>query len=323
MKNILTAILAAASLILANLHGGSAELSATNSKNAVVSAVDYISESSNEKRSVEITDPNTLDALWEIIELQQQCEQIKGTNYLSACPKLDIVYPDGRKLAVSYTWCSEEYGKDSYGMPVEIITGECFLIHGDRLTRRYSVKDRDTQNRFHSLISEYAASAPQVSEPENDILLICRQTNYAWGKVDCGYVIDRRGDMYGFDISAHSFSQSEFLSAMRELIITTEPKKRGVLSETRINEILLQADKINPAAGYSERQAACDMGQTTLYVLRADELIALRSVGDIERELNDAAAKEICEIFDGSNSAQKSNDILSGFLAGLQNIFAA
>lgn len=323
MKNILTAILAAASLILTSLHGGSAGLTATNSKNAVVSAVDYISDSSNEKHSVEITDPDTLNALWEIIELQQQCEQIEGTNYLSACPKLDIAYPGGRKLTISYTWCSEEYGTDSYGMPVEIMTGECFLIHGDGLTRRYAVKDRDTQNRFYSLISEYAANAPQVYEPENDILLICRQTNYAWGKVDCGYVIDRRGDMYGFDIASHSFSESAFLAAMRELIITTEPEKRGVLSETEINEILLQADKVNSAAGYTERSAACDMGQTTLYVLRADELITLRSMGDIERELNDTAAKKICEILDRDNSAKKSNDIINGFLSGLQDIFAA
>ncbi len=41
------------------------------------------------------------------------------------------------------------------------------------------------------------------------------------------------------------------------------------------------------------------MGQTTLYAVSLDgEMIMLRSTGDWDKQLNDAAAKRICWIYD-------------------------
>ncbi len=41
------------------------------------------------------------------------------------------------------------------------------------------------------------------------------------------------------------------------------------------------------------------MGQTTLYAVSLDgEMIMLRSTGDWDKQLNNAAAKKICGIYD-------------------------
>lgn len=323
MKIILTALISALLLIFTGCGANASRLSAENTANAVVAAVDCIAlGESSEKRSVEITDSDTLNELWEIIEAQQQCDIVEGDNYLSVCPKLDLTFPDGRKITISYTWCSEEYGEDPLnGAPTVAHTGECFLIHGDRLTKRYAVKDRDTQNRFYSLISDYVANSEPAEKPENDVLLVLRHTNYAWEKEDRGTVIDRNGDMYEFDIASHSVSESEFLDLMRELIETNEPVKRGVFDESKLGEILEQIEKVNAAADYTERSVACDMGQTTLYALRGDTLIKLRSMGDWERELNDTAAKKICEIVDNRNNTEKASEFFNGIFSKISDYF--
>lgn len=324
MKTILTSILAIISFLFTGCSADKSLLSADIFTGAVVSATDYIDlGESGEKRTVEITDTDTLNELWEIIEAQQQCDTIEGDNYLAVCPKLELACPDGREITISYTWCSEEYGTDPLdGAPTVLQTGECFLIHGDGLTKRYAVKNRDTQERFCKLISDYVANTEPAEKPENDILLIVRDTNYAWEKQDYGAVIDRNGDVYSFDIASHSVNESEFLDLMRELIETNEPVKRRVFDESKVNEILEQIEKVNTAAEYTERHAAYDMGQTTLYALRGNTLITLRSMGDWERELNDPAAKKICEIYDNRNNAEKAQAFFDGFISRLRDLFS-
>lgn len=289
----------------------------------VISATDYIDPGeTNDKRTVEVTDSDTLSALWEIIEAQQHCETIEGNNYLAVCPKLELDYPDGRKITISYTWCGEEYGTDPLdGAPTVMQTGECFLIHGDGFTKRYAVKDRDTQKRFCKLISDYVANTQPAENPENDILLIMRNTNYAWGKQDFGSVIDRNGDMYLFDVASHSINESEFLDLMRELIATNEPVKRGVFSERKVSDILAQIEKVDTSAEYSECHAADDMGQKTLYILRGNTLIELRSMGDWERKLNDPAAKKICNIYDNCINTEKAQSFIENIRSGIKDFF--
>ncbi|MGN0650306.1 MAG: hypothetical protein ACI4KM_07705 [Oscillospiraceae bacterium] len=324
MKTILTSLLTIISMFFSGCAADNSPLPADSFTSAVVSATDYIAlGESNEKRTVEITDTDTLNALREIIEAQQQCDTVEGDNYLSVCPKLELAYPDGREITISYTWCSEEYGTDPLdGAPTVIQTGECFLIHGDGLTKRYAVKDRDTQEQFCRLISDYVANTEPAEKPNNDILLVVRDTNYAWGKQDYGAVIDRNGDVYSFDIASHTVDESGFLDLMRELIETNEPVKRSVFAESKVNEILEQVEKVNTAAEYTERHAAYDMGQTTLYALRGNKLIVLRSIGDWERELNDSAAKKICEIYDNRNNAEKAQDFFDGFISRLKDLFS-
>lgn len=321
MKSILAAILIFIQLLFTGCESDTSRLS----KNATVTATDYIElGEATEKRTVEITDSDALKDLWEIIEAQQQCEPCEGDNYLAACPKLTLTYPNGREVTISYTWCSEEYGTASPdGAPTVELTGECFLIHGDGITKRYAVKDRETENRFHSLLSEYVANTEPEPQPENDVLLVMRHTNYAWGKQDHGSVIDRNGDMYTFDIASHSVSESEFLGLMRELIETNEPVKRGVFDENKINQILDEAEKVDASAKYSERTVSYDRGQDTLYVLRGDTLITLRSMGDWERELKDSAARKICQIYDNRNNAEITRNVIDNVISGLKNLFAA
>lgn len=321
MKSILATILTVISLLFTGCETDTSRLS----KNAAVTATDYIElGETTEKRTVEITDSDALKDLWEIIEAQQQCEPCEGDNYLAACPKLTLTYPNGREVTISYTWCSEEYGTDPVdGAPTVSPTGECFLIRGDGFTRRYAVKDRETENRFRSLLSEYVANTEPEPQPDNDVLLVMRYTNCAWGKQDHGSVIDRNGDMYTFDIASHDVSESEFLGLMRELIKTNEPVKRGVFTENKINQILDEAEKVDASAKYSERTASYDRGQDTLYVLRGDALITLRSMGDWERELNDPAAKKICQIYDNRNNAEITRIVIDKVTSGLRDFFAA
>ncbi|MGN1110297.1 MAG: hypothetical protein ACI4QY_01495 [Oscillospiraceae bacterium] len=321
MKSILAAILTVISLLFTGCETDTSRLS----KNATLTVTDYIElGEATEKRTVEIIDSDTLKALWEIIEAQQQCELCEGDNYLAACPKLTLAYPNGREVTISYTWCSEEYGTDPVDdAPTVSPTGECFLIHGDGITKRYTVKDRETENRFHSLLSEYVANTEPEPQPGNDVLLVMRYTNCAWGKQDHGSVIDRNGDMYTFDIASHSVSQSEFLDLMRELIKTNEPVQRRVFDENKINQILDEAEKVDVSAKYSERTVSYDRGQDTLYVLRGDSLITLRSMGDWERKLNDPAAKKICQIYDNRNNAEITRIVIDKVISGLKNLFAA
>ena len=96
----------------------------------------------------------------------------------------------------------------------------------------------------------------------------------------------------------------------------------GMKTDISPEEILKQIEKVNTAAEYTERHAAYDMGQTTLYALRGNTLITLRSMGDWERELNDPAAKKICEIYDNRNNAEKAQAFFDGFISRLRDLFS-
>ncbi|MGN1422007.1 MAG: hypothetical protein ACI4XA_01395 [Oscillospiraceae bacterium] len=322
MKTIIAALLTII-LLFTGCQATNGTLTAKNTAGATVAAVDYAEpDGSYETVTVEITDAEVLNELWGIIEAQQQCEPIDGDNCLSVCPKLVLTYPDGKEVTMSYTWCGEEYGTDPLdGAPFVNMTGECFLISGDGITRRYAVKDRETENRFRELLSEQAANAQPAKADENDVLLVLHHTNYAWEKQDNGWVIDRAGNLYGFDIASHDYLQTEFLGLMRELIETNEPKQYGVLSESKLADITEQIEKIDASAGYSERSAARDMGQYSLYALRGEELILLRSTGDWEKEPNDPAAREICRIYDERNNTETASGFFGKLFNGLREIF--
>lgn len=324
MKTILTTIIAVLSMFFTGCSAYKDFISAGDFKSTVVSAADYINVGvSNEKRTVEITDTDLLNELYKIIEAQQQCDTVEGDNYIAVHPTLELAYPNGRKITIGYTWCTEEYGTDPLdGAPTVSYTGECFLIHGDSINKRYAVKDSDTQKQFRKLISDYVAGSTPAEMPENDVLLVVRKTNYAWEKQDYGSVIDRRGNVYSFDIASHNANESKFLDLMRELIETNEPVKRDVFSENKVNEILEQIEKVSTAAEYTEQHSAYDMGQTTLYALRGNTLITLRSMGDLERELDDPAAKKICEIYDSRNNSEKAQTFFDGIISGLKDLFS-
>lgn len=252
----------------------------------------------------ELTDEAVTRELWDIISEQEKCAEIEGTNYLSGTPRLMITDKYGRTYTVSYTWNTEESGTDEFGEPYISPAGECFLIRGDKLTKRYEVKDKSTQNRFGELICEALGEAKPSDKVKGEdvIVFLNHYTNYAWGEDNEGSFVDNHGDIYCFDFAGKGIdSDDAFKDALWEVYCESVPVRRGAADESELASILLDdIPAINRNAKITEEWTACDAGQTTLFaVSESGQLIELRSEGDYTRQLEDDTAKRLCEYYDG------------------------
>ncbi len=249
---------------------------------------------------------DTARRLYEIVCEQTSQPKMTGGNYSSGMPYLLIKAPHGKVFTCSYTWDREEYSNDELGCPTVGYIGTCFVISG-RSSQKYQSKGNDTVNEFESLIRDYLEKNYEPSETFNEkcstanIVLVNRYTNYAWVKTDIGEFIDSNGDRYTFDFSDRYFqNDEEFYEALCEVYENNDPVSLWVADNDKMWDILEKdIPKINRNAKVTERSKGCDMGQTTLYTVSLEgEMIMLRSTGDWDKQLNDAAAKRICRIYD-------------------------
>lgn len=107
--------------------------------------------------------------------------------------------------------------------------------------------------------------------------------------------------MYRFDYSKRGgMTEEEFRDALWETYCDTEPVRREVCESKELLDIQ-QEDivEIDRTAKWSSKHVSYDAGQRALYVCDpAFEMIELRSIGDVERELQDKTAKKLCKYYD-------------------------
>lgn len=246
--------------------------------------------------------------LYEIVCEQTRQPELTGGNYISGMPYLIIKAPHGQVYTCSYTWDREEYSIGEFGEPIIGPVGDCFVVKdANSADTKYQVIDADTRNEFCRLISDYLEKNCEPSEifyeksSTSNIVFVNRYTNYAWGKVDNGSYIDSKGDLYDFDFSDRSFqNDKEFYEALREVYENSDPVSWGIADSGKMWDVLeKEIPKIDRNAEVTKRSKSYDMGQETLYAVSLDgEMIMLRSAGDWEKHLDDAAAKRICGIYD-------------------------
>lgn len=268
----------------------------------------------------EIVDTEVIDRLWQIITEQQKQPEIKGGNYLSVVPYLELNAPNGACYKLSYTWDREETVYDEYGEPGISLVGRAFVINGTR-SGKYQIISQEAEKEFEKLIMDYLQTNAipkdgeekpwqsavkskekvwQKSARTDAIVFVDRYQNLAWGYQCNGYFIDCWGNVYAFDYSDRGgMSEEEFQQALWETYCDTEPVRQEVCDSEKMFNILLEdVYKIDRDAEISSQSVACDAGQRTLYVCDCDfEMIKLCSTGDVEEKLQDRTARKLCKYY--------------------------
>ena len=140
--------------------------------------------------------------------------------------------------------------------------------------------------------------------PENEIILINRYVNYAWGYDNSGIFIDSSGGVYSFDFSQEICSynrdetEGDYLEKLQTISKYADPFV--TLDEDTLCELYSYISGINKAAEFSEEFTACDAGehQLKVYDTTAQKWVLCREEGDYTGELKDASAQKLLSFYD-------------------------
>lgn len=138
------------------------------------------------------------------------------------------------------------------------------------------------------------------------IVLISRYTNEAWGHDDRGSFIDGGGNVYDFDFSSGIYGDEDEIDIdIEEFIYRLEQIRQTQTPQSSVDIDLLTKcyeyiSKVDWSAQVIEESVACDAGQTTLYYFDGDSgnMKLLSSNGDIEKYLDDDAAKQAVKLYE-------------------------
>lgn len=157
------------------------------------------------------------------------------------------------------------------------------------LMRCYNVKKRDNTD------------ISNIAYDEEQILIINRTENYAYGYQDEGIFIDVKGRVYFYCFSQLIYQETpdtdtEFLEKLRDIQKYAAPVM--TLEEDVIAQTINLCLDIGIDETYEKELAAYDSGSKTLYVCNGNNMIACRQNGDFEGSLDSISAKKFIEYFD-------------------------
>lgn len=147
-------------------------------------------------------------------------------------------------------------------------------------------------------------SGSNIEIPDNEIILISRYINYAWGYDNNGIFIDSDGGVYSFDFSQeiNNYNQNEtdeiFLNKLQTIRTYTKPFV--TLNANILNELYSYSSEINPNAELNSKHEAYDAGENQLMVCDTDthKLVLCREKGDYSGTLQDTYAKKLLSFYD-------------------------
>ncbi|MBR1423726.1 MAG: hypothetical protein IJ571_09845 [Ruminococcus sp.] len=162
---------------------------------------------------------------------------------------------------------------------------------------------------------EYLADADTEPEPQtepkpepkpnqDEIVILYRYQNLAWGVQDSGAFIDASGAVYQFDFANgesydyEPLSGDELINAFKN--IQQNEKPLHYVDKDTIQKVSELIPYVNKDAERVEKFVACDAGQHTFYIVEGAELTELWSTGDYDRELIDPAAEKIHDLVENS-----------------------
>lgn len=142
-------------------------------------------------------------------------------------------------------------------------------------------------------------SAPSPEIPDEGIIIIKEYVNWAWGYQHHGSFIDIKGNVYEFDFSDSAYrnditTEQEFLEELESIYQSSQPI--ASVDASLIEKCYLKIAEIDLNAEIKSESAACDMGQNSLYVLSNHQMVLLNSIGDLNKERDDKAAREIVNL---------------------------
>lgn len=149
-------------------------------------------------------------------------------------------------------------------------------------------------------------SPEAVEVPENEIIVISRNLNYAWGYQDMGFFITSNGNVYSFNFSQDMHGKSSynpdktFMQKLNLLMEYTEPFV--VVDMEYIQKLYSYILKLDVDDTFRSKSVACDAGSSTLQFNNVSEnkLILCRESGDNQGELKSRAAKNLLYYFDNT-----------------------
>lgn len=200
-------------------------------------------------------------------------------------------YVDGG--AEVYVLQGIQFGKRKYSCYGKNIEGDDYFTFADKFDELVA----EGIVRKENIVETFTAD-PVPSK--SDIVLVRNYTNWAWGYVNNGVFIDLSGNAYEFDISD---IPSEVIGSGEDLIALLERKHYahefgdpvGTFEDTdllwNIHDL---ADRVSPNAKITEKHAACDAGQRTLYAVNSEHIpVIISSTGDFDRVNTDLNALNI------------------------------
>lgn len=155
-----------------------------------------------------------------------------------------------------------------------------------------------------------------IEIPEDEIVLISRYTNGAWGYVDKGTFICSSGKVYSFDFSKRddAFQSEEtgtkFIEKIRNIKKSEKPCM--CLDMDNLKQLYYYSGKINKIAEFKGEYEACDKGEDQLYICnnQTDKLVLCWEEGDYTGKLKDRYADKLISFFN-ENLRKNINDCIS------------
>ncbi|MBP5264746.1 MAG: hypothetical protein J6Z33_10305 [Lachnospiraceae bacterium] len=141
-----------------------------------------------------------------------------------------------------------------------------------------------------------------VSE-ENEILLVNRRTNFAWGHYDGGWFIDAQGGFYFFDFNDTypGFGGEEDLSFIERLrIIRDHCESERFFGAEFVKQVQKLGEDLSAEDEFDQKHMMYDYGQDTLYFWqpKTQELLKCESHGDVEYTPKNESAQKIVKLFE-------------------------
>ncbi|MDE7361042.1 MAG: hypothetical protein K2N38_03810 [Oscillospiraceae bacterium] len=163
-------------------------------------------------------------------------------------------------------------------------------------------------DRFDELIAEGIVREENVAEivtdhpapSKSDIVLVRNCRNWAWGYQNSGSFVDLSGNIYEFDIADIPWevigTDDDFIALLEKMHYNHEfGDPIGTVEDTdMLRDITALADRVSPNAKITEKHAAYDAGQWTLYAVNSEHTpVMISSTGDFDRVNTDLNAIKI------------------------------
>ena len=137
---------------------------------------------------------------------------------------------------------------------------------------------------------------------DDEILLVVRKTNYAWGFYDSGYVIDGRGRIFTYENNTPRpldgeggdvLSLAEYLDEIRK-----SDQSEPVFDEDFIQKVRELGANLSPEDEFKEKHKMYDYGQNTIYYFDPEtrKLLKCQSTGDVDQTPKNKSAKKIVNL---------------------------
>ena len=143
----------------------------------------------------------------------------------------------------------------------------------------------------------------KVVSEENEILLVNRRTNFAWGHYDGGWFIDAQGRVFSFNFNDMypGHGGEEDLSFIERLkIIRDNCESERFFSVEFVKQVQELGENLSAEDEFDQEHVMYDYGQDTLYFWqpKTQELLKCESYGDVEYTPKNESAQKIVKLYE-------------------------